>query len=92
MKTIKKGRKQKGWAKEYTCTGAGNGNGGCSAVLLVEEADFFKTSRSFYDGSTDYFVTFECQECGVWTDVKDFGGVYSNLGHRAPSSRYRADD
>ena len=27
MKVIKEGRKQKGWAREYTCTGSGNGGG-----------------------------------------------------------------
>ncbi len=93
MKTIKKGRQQKGWSKEYTCTGAGNGNGGCGAVLLVEEEDFFQTARHCYDGSSDYYVTFECQECTVWTDVKDFGGSYSSLSERSPSRRRnRADD
>ena len=29
MKVIQKGDGRKGWAKEYKCTGAGNGNGGC---------------------------------------------------------------
>lgn len=71
MKVIKKGRPQKGWAKELTCTGVGNGKGGCGAILLVEQADLFQTSRSDYGGDTDYFVTFKCSECGVLTDTKE---------------------
>jgi endogenous inhibitor of DNA gyrase (YacG/DUF329 family) len=70
MKVLVKGRKQKGWAKELVCTGAGNGGGGCGTQLLVERADLFKTYRSIRD-ETDYFVTFKCPECGVLTDVKD---------------------
>jgi len=45
MKVIQKGRGQKGWAKEFTCTGKGNGDGGCEAVLLVEADDIFRTKR-----------------------------------------------
>lgn len=29
MKVIQKGSGQKGWAKEFVCTGEGNGGGGC---------------------------------------------------------------
>lgn len=71
MKVIKKGRPQKGWAKEYVCSGLGNGGGGCGAVLLVEEGDLFRTSHTSFDGSTEHFVTFQCCECGVRTDIKD---------------------
>jgi hypothetical protein len=71
MKVIKKGRPQKGWSKKYKCTGSGNGGGGCGAVLLVEEGDLFETSSGHYDGSTDYYTTFQCIECGVKTDIKD---------------------
>lgn len=70
MKIIKPGREQKGWAKEFTCTGAGNGNGGCGALLLVEQADVFRTSHHSYDGSSEHYNTFECAQCGVWTDIK----------------------
>lgn len=72
MKVIKAGRQQHGWSKEFECTGTGNGGGGCGATLLVEEADLFHTSRSSYDGETDYFVTFKCCSCGVLTDIKDY--------------------
>lgn len=43
MKIIKEGRKQTGWSKELTCTGKGNGGGGCGAVLLVEQTDLYNT-------------------------------------------------
>lgn len=79
MKVVKKGRPQKGWAKEFTCTGKGNGGGGCGAVLLVEEGDFYQTCRSFYDGSTERYTTFRCTECGVETDVE---GVPSSVVRR----------
>lgn len=68
MKILKPGRKQKGWAKEYKCTG--NDGGGCGATLLVEQADLFQTSRSCLH-ETDYFVTFACAACGVLTDIDD---------------------
>jgi hypothetical protein len=71
MKVIKEGRKQKGWAKEFSCTGKGNGDGGCGALLLVEEVDLFQTAHHYYDGSSDYFKTFRCSECGVLTDIPD---------------------
>jgi hypothetical protein len=78
MKVIIPGRPQNGWSKEFTCTGAGNGNGGCGAVLLVEQDDLYQTSRSFYDGSSEYYVTFKCCECGVETDAKDVPCNISN--------------
>ena len=70
MKVIKPGDGRRGWAKQYTCTGRGNGGGGCGAVLLVEIGDLFHTSRSCYD-ETDYFPTFACVECGVKTDIPE---------------------
>lgn len=71
MKVIKPGREQKGWAKEFTCTGGGNGGGGCGAVLLVEQDDVFRTESHHYDGSSDYYNTFKCAQCGVLTDIKE---------------------
>jgi len=71
MKVIKKGREQTGWAQEFKCTGKGNGGGGCGATLLVEEDDMYFTSSSHYDGSTDYYNTFKCCDCGVETDLPD---------------------
>ena len=71
MKIIKKGRKQKGWAKKYKCTGNGNDEGGCGAILLVEECDLFQTYRSSMGRDEDWYVTFECLQCGVKTDITD---------------------
>lgn len=68
MKVIAKGRSQVGWAKEFTCTGNGNNGGGCGAQLLVEQGDLFVTQSHFRD-ETDSFLTFECPECRVWTDL-----------------------
>ena len=76
MKVVKKGRPQKGWAKEFECTGQGNGGGGCGAMLLVEAGDLFETCSGHYDGSTDYYTTFQCCECGVNTDIKDSSAPY----------------
>jgi hypothetical protein len=73
MKVIKPGRKQKGWAEEFTCTGKGNGNGGCTATLLVEHGDLYNTySHALHE--TDTFVTFRCAACGVQTDITNYRG------------------
>lgn len=69
MKVLKEGRAQRGWSKEATCTGAGNGNGGCGAKLLVEEGDLYETRSHHYDGSSESYVTFRCSACGVETDM-----------------------
>ena len=84
MKLIKKGTGQKGWAKEYSCTGIGNGGGGCTALLLVEQPDLYYTYHSCYDGSTDKFVTFTCSQCGIETDIED---MPSNLNIRDKKDR-----
>ena len=72
MKVLKPGRKQKGWAGEFECTGHGNGGGGCGATLLVEYDDLYKTYRSCM-GERDEFNTFTCASCGVETDI-DYSG------------------
>jgi len=71
MKVIKKGRPQKGWAKEFECTGAGNGYGGCCAILLVEQADVYTTESHARDETTTY-NTFKCPECGTETDIAEY--------------------
>lgn len=68
MKILKPGRPQNGWSKECICTGAGNGMGGCGAVLLVEQTDLYKTYRHCRE-ETDTFITFKCSACGVETDI-----------------------
>lgn len=69
MKVIAKGRPQNGWAEEMTCTGAGNGRGGCGAQLLVEIGDVFTTYSNPMGRDPSWFLTFECPECGVLTDI-----------------------
>ncbi len=71
MKIIKKGRAQVGWSKEFTCTGSGNGGGGCGAKLLVSVGDLYHTHRYDYGGGHDIFTTFTCAQCGVETDITD---------------------
>jgi hypothetical protein len=65
MKVLKPGTGQKGWATKVTCTGAGNGDGGCKAELEVDQGDLFTTTSSCRDDAT-----FRCPECDVLTDVK----------------------
>lgn len=74
MKILKPGDGRKAWAREFTCTGKGNGNGGCGALLLVEEGDLFHTSNSCL-GETETYTTFRCPQCRVLTDVSVPGGV-----------------
>ena len=69
MKVVQKGDGRKCWAKEFTCTGAGNGNGGCGAILLVEENDLYRTHHYDYGGGHDVYTTFRCPECRNETDV-----------------------
>jgi hypothetical protein len=77
MKVIKPGRDQTGWAAEIECTGKGNGDGGCGAILLVEENDFRLTYRNCRDES-ETFTTFKCCQCGVDTDFQ----LPSTVEHR----------
>jgi hypothetical protein len=69
MKVLKKGRKQTGWSKEFTCTGKGKGGGGCGAVLLVSKSDLYATHSYDHGGGHDTYTTFKCPECKVETDV-----------------------
>lgn len=86
MEVIKKGRSQRGWSKKFKCTGAGNGGGGCGAILLVSEYDLYETSHGDYSGDTEYYVTFCCPECGVETDVTN---TPEPKGKRPPGSEMR---
>lgn len=74
MKVIKKGSGAKGWSKRFKCTGNGNGGGGCGATLLVEHGDLMTTGSHHYDGSSDYYTSFYCSECGVMTDIENYDG------------------
>ncbi len=78
MKVIEKGTGQKGWSKKATCTGSGNADGGCRAVLLIEHGDLFNTFSSAL-GETETYTTFRCCECGVLTDINVPSSVSNNL-------------
>ncbi len=91
MKVLKKGRPQKGWSKEYVCTGRGNGGGGCGARLLVSEDDLYHTHHYDYGGGHDVYVTFTCPCCGVETDVNDYTGS-RDLPDRKPGTGRGYDD
>lgn len=80
MKVLKPGREQKGWARQSTCTGDGNGGGGCGAELLVEQDDLFET-QSHCLHETDYYITFQCP-CGVRTDLKNPPGHLWEIARR----------
>lgn len=67
MKVIVEG-KSGGWSKRFKCTGRGNGDGGCGALLEVTESDLIHTQSHARDETTDY-ATFECCSCGKWTDA-----------------------
>ena len=66
MKVIKEGR---GFILEVTCTGKGNGGGGCGAFLGIEQNDVYITTSSDYTGDVDYFYTIKCPCCGTQTDI-----------------------
>ena len=89
MKVLQAGRPQQGWSTEAACTGHGNGNGGCGAMLLVEEADLF-TTQSHARDETETYTTFECAACKVWTDIASVPrSVTARLPLRSPSTRGR---
>ncbi|MDD2376934.1 MAG: hypothetical protein PHD15_05985 [Clostridia bacterium] len=69
MRVLEKGNPN-GWEKEVTCTGKGNGDGGCNARLMVAEADIFVTASHCRD-EVDYYYTFLCSECNTKTDIPE---------------------
>lgn len=69
MKVLKLGEEGGYWKKEETCTGKGNKDDGCGAVLEVHANDIFLTCTSDYTGDKDYYMTFECPVCNAWTDM-----------------------
>jgi hypothetical protein len=71
MRVLKSGRGGLGWSHELVCTGKGNetDGAGCDAMLLVSFSDLFLTFHYDYTGEAEKYVTFECPECHVWTDL-----------------------
>ena len=65
MRVLREGRP---WIIEHECSGRGNGNQGCGALLGLERADL-----RYYDGG-GYMeqypaVSFRCPCCGECTDL-----------------------
>lgn len=71
MKVIKEGKEGGSWSPQLECTGAGNGNAGCGAILEVSGTDLFHTKRTYVDQAEDHYLTFECPLCNEWTDINE---------------------
>lgn len=87
MKILKPGSGQRGWSVEATCTGAGNDEGGCLALLLVEQGDLFVTFINCRDES-ERFVTFKCGACGVLTDLTRKSLPPAAIASNLPTQRH----
>ena len=78
MEILEKGS---GWKRKVSCTGKGNGGGGCKSKLLVSENDLFKTKRYYIDGSNDQYITFQCPVCKKYTDLDSTKVPYQVRSH-----------
>lgn len=76
MKILKPGRDPEvhEWSAECYCSGKGNGEHGCEALLLVTLSDLFKTYQSCMGRDETSFITFMCPQCGTLTDIKNTDG------------------
>lgn len=74
------------WSDEITCTGAGNGNHGCGAVLLVSKSDLYMGASHARDETTNY-VMFMCPQCGAETDL--WNGDRPNSQFKLPRSEFK---
>lgn len=71
MKVLKK-ENTNIWGTVQVCTGYGNGDNGCGALLLVREEDVFVTFLDDIRGpETKFFYTFKCPICGRLTDIPE---------------------
>ena len=89
MKILKAGDNMSGvWAGKILCTGHGNGNTGCGALLEVSEEDLYGTHSSFMGRAETYYITILCPCCGAETDLANSDG---NRHKELPRiSRFRA--
>lgn len=71
MKVLEKGQfYQPGeWTGKYLCTGFGNGEHGCGALLLLTKSDLFHTISCSLGQEITQHITFRCPECGKKTDI-----------------------
>lgn len=68
MKILREGRFKTQWNEKVTCTGLGNGGGGCGAKLQVSWEDLYFTYGEMFRERLKH-VTFMCPSCGVETDL-----------------------
>lgn len=68
---VQEGVEDEQWTLRTKCTGNGNGDGGCGAILVVKPMALFRTRSYFAGRETGSHVTFECPSCRCWTDVRD---------------------
>ena len=84
MKIIEEGE---GWHMEVKCTGAGNGNCGCGARLLIDKDDVYLTHIYDYTGDHEICYTIKCIQCGEETDIPE-KDIPSGIRHKL-LDRYR---
>lgn len=81
MRILEPGRVGEKWTLQHRCTGWGNSEKGCQALLEVELDDLrYRTSlMNFNSGESS--VSFKCPCCGQLTDLgrNDWPSGYSNL-------------
>lgn len=72
MEIIKPGKLDTGpWSQELTCTGRGNGDKGCEALLKVDRDDLrYYEGQEFPWRVSEAAVCFKCPCCGKVTDLK----------------------
>jgi hypothetical protein len=70
MKILEPGKVGEKWAIQHRCTGWGNGDRGCDALLEVEYEDLrFYAGQEFPWRTSDPAVSFKCPCCGQITDL-----------------------
>lgn len=75
MRVLKAGDNMTGaWAGKFTCTGYGNGDDGCDAILEVNESDLYGTYMSSMGRYETHYITFMCPCCGAETDLANDDG------------------
>jgi len=70
MKVLEPGKVKQKWSLRHRCTGWGNGNDGCEALLELEVEDL-RYRPGCYDEKceSDPFVSFKCICCGEITNL-----------------------
>lgn len=83
MKILEPGKvKEEKWSIQHRCTGWGNGENGCEALLELECEDLrYYEGREFPWRSSEPAVSFKCPCCGNLTDLglNDWPRGYRNL-------------